>query len=57
MYSKYGPSMMFQGKTSWKEPKGVYRGLSKAYFTLKDPSDHFKSPLGVFLRGLSLEHH
>ena len=57
MYSKYGPSMMFQGKTSWEEPKGVYRGLSKAYFTLKDPSDHFKSPLGVFLRGLSLEHH
>ena len=40
MYSKYGSSMMFQGKTSWKEPKGVYmglRGLSKAYFTLKDP--------------------
>ena len=48
---------MFQGKTSWKEPKGVYRGLFKAYFTLKDPSDHFNNPLGVFLRGLSLEHH
>ena len=48
--------MMSQRKT----PEGGYRGLrglSKASFTWKDPSDPSKPTSGVFPRGLSLGHH
>ena len=58
----YGPSMMYHGKTPWKDPRKGFKmslmGLFKKTLNWKDPSDPCKSPSGVFPRGgLSLEHH
>ena len=55
---QYGPSMMSQGKTPWKDPRGGVRGVFPGERCLEKTPQPPLNPLwGVFPRGLSPGHH